>query len=126
MNIRSLFCMHQAPLSALKKIEDGLVTVVCAKCQRRLYAEYGLVLPVKWIPEPMKRGDIFVLKDQSDNPFAKEKYRVEIKDYKDGWVNYAFLPRGGAFDDESRKVDSFLRLYAPAELSSAQGCGGAV
>ena len=46
------------------------------------------------------------------NPFNANDVRhmVEIKDYKDGWVNYRFL-NGGLFQNNAEKESIFRKMY---------------
>lgn len=66
----------------------------------------------KVIPQP---GTVWWLKCavNDGNPFRRKIPAVEVIEVRSGWVNYRMLPKGGLFQDESLKLDSFLYCYTP-------------
>lgn len=68
------------------------------------------------VEHPIIKGQIWQHVDRSDNPFKRDKIaEVEIKDYKNGWVNYKMLG-GSMFQDESCKEYSFRYMYQLKEM----------
>lgn len=64
----------------------------------------------------IKPGEIWVLKDQEDNPFVFKRVRVEVLDFKingkgEGWVEYRFLFTSGS-EKEYKKSAAFLYCYS--------------
>lgn len=60
-------------------------------------------------------GALYQFKTEKGNPFKTELMLARVKDFRDGWVLYSIQPEGGLFQNESKKVDLFLRLYEPLE-----------
>jgi hypothetical protein len=55
-------------------------------------------------------GAEYVLR-KGGNPFAKD-VRVQVKDFKDGYVLYAMYPyNDGIFQNESMDIERFLGVY---------------
>lgn len=69
-----------------------------------------------------KTDEVMICEYQSitnqDNPFSRIFY-VKVKDVRNGWVNYAHLPIGDIFNDESMRVKEFLEVY---EISNRDKC----
>jgi hypothetical protein len=60
-------------------------------------------------PPTVTIGAEYLLR-KGGNPFAKD-VRVQVKDFKDGYVLYAMYPYDGAFQSESMDIETFVGVY---------------
>lgn len=59
----------------------------------------------------IKKGQVWVFDTDNSDPFSDEAFKVKIKAFKNGWVNYLHMPEGGCFQNESMKLHYFLYCY---------------
>ena len=62
-----------------------------------------------------KTDETWVFCPKNKSPWPDEDtHLVHIRDVKDGWVRYSM---GSVFNDERKKMDSFLHMYAFKETT---------
>lgn len=57
-----------------------------------------------------KPGEVFTFKDDSDCPFERPIFKVEVLEVREGWVRYKFLG-SSMFQNEVMKLSSFRHCY---------------
>ena len=58
---------------------------------------------------PIKQGQIWIF-TPTPTPFPQDTHSVEIKDYKEGYINYRFLS-GFMFQNEIKEEKYFRYMY---------------
>ena len=67
---------------------------------------------VDYLLGPIEPGSKWIHKDHdNENPFQDKPLKVEVKEVKNGWVNYRFLNDSTMFQNESNKKIIFKGIY---------------
>lgn len=66
---------------------------------------------------PVKKGDVWYMIPDPDNPFYKKIVNVRVKETKDGWVRYGMGLNSNStlFQNEMMRETQFKRLYTKKE-----------
>ncbi len=71
---------------------------------------------VNYLLGPIEPGSKWIFKDHdNEDPFQNKPLKVEVKEVKNGWVNYRFLNDSTMFQNESTKKSIFMWMYRKIE-----------